>query len=78
MATSVDAYGVVCRALTYSSLAFGALNQMTLELSTPYSVNPNGAPSGACAVGGGSCAIVATADASSRAPTHASRSSSPL
>jgi hypothetical protein len=43
MATSVDAYGVVCRVLTYSSLTFGALNQMTLELSTPYSVNPNGA-----------------------------------
>lgn len=57
MATSVDAYGVVCRVLTYSSLAFGALNQMTLELSTPYSVNPNGAcASGARAVGGGSVA----------------------
>jgi hypothetical protein len=49
MVTTVDAYGAVCRVLTYSSLAFGALNHLTLELTTPYSVNPNGA----CAVGCG-------------------------
>ena len=39
------AYGALCRVAFYSNLALGALNNsVTIELSTPYSVDPTGEP----------------------------------
>lgn len=35
-------YGALCRILTYSSLAFGTQNAVTLELSTPAAAAPDG------------------------------------
>ncbi|KAK3260166.1 hypothetical protein CYMTET_30861, partial [Cymbomonas tetramitiformis] len=38
----MDGYGALCRVLLYSNLAYEALNTVTLEMSTPYYVEPNG------------------------------------
>ena len=40
---AMQAYGVLCRTAFFSNLALGAVSNVTLELTTPYAVNPDGA-----------------------------------
>lgn len=40
----MDAYGAFCRVAFYSTLALGALNNVTVELTTPFVTDPDGAP----------------------------------
>ena len=35
--------GALCRVVLYSNLAFGVVNEVSLEFTTPQSVDPDGA-----------------------------------
>lgn len=39
----MDAYGAICRVAFYSSLALGAVNNVTVEFTSPFVTDPDGA-----------------------------------